>query len=484
MMKHIFSKFAFCILLVWLCSCNQGTEQKPNVLFIAVDDLRPELNCYGQSQIISPNIDKLAAKGMVFTRSYCNQAVCMPSRASLFSGYRPDTLGIFKGGSLLEYAPSVLTLNQYFKNNGYQIGAYGKLYHHREDHKNQFGSIWSDTSRYSPNYGRNYVSLQNIQRMDETGRAYAWECIDVPDNAYKQGDFTEQAILKLKEFKNSTAPFFLGVGFNKPHLPFNAPQKYWDLYNPDEISLPENYSPIVNATPYTLNDFGELKNYLNIPDVDVLSDSLALKLIHGYYACVSYTDALIGKLLSALEENGFADNTIIILWGDHGWKLGEHLGWCKHTALEIDLHTPLIVSVPNMEHKGSKTSALVEHVDIYPTLCELCGLNIPKHVQGNSFAPVLENPEIPWKEAAYSIWPHSRTDDEKRIMGYSVTTKNYRYTEWYKDSNDSLVGRELYDHVNDPLGNVNVFGSEEYINISKEMKTLLNKKWHKLRDAR
>lgn len=476
-LKTFFLKIIF--FLIVFASCK--AQEKPNILFIAVDDLRPELNCYGQTQIISPNVDKLAAEGMSFSRAYCNQAICMPSRASLFSGYRPDTLNIFKGRPLLEHAPGVLTLNQHFKNNGYQIGAYGKLYHWNEDNLEQFGSIWSDTSRFAPKYGRNYVSLRNIKNLNEKDKSDAWECINVPDEAYIDGEIAAQAVEKIAEFKNSSNPFFLAVGFHKPHLPFNAPKKYWDLYDPGKIHFPSNYFPIENATKYTMGGFPEVQSYTNIPNKLPLKDSIALNMIHGYYACVSYTDAQIGRLINALEENGFSKNTIVVLWGDHGWKLGEHMGWGKHTAQEIDLRVPLIVSTPKSKNKGEKSDAFVELVDIYPTLCELAGLEIPPHVQGDSFFPVLQNPDIQLKEAAYSIWPHNRQSVDKCIMGYSVRTNDYRYTEWYLNSNNSFMARELYHLSADPHGNKNVVDMPDYRKVVDKMKTMLYGKNHKIK---
>jgi arylsulfatase A-like enzyme len=446
-----------------LLSC-QPEKLKPNILFIAIDDLRPELGCYGNTQIQSPSIDKLASEGLVFNRAYCQQPICMASRASLMSGLRPDTLRIYNCKSLEEDAPGILTLDQHFENSGYEIWAAGKIYHHGIDYDVQFGDAYHKVE--TEQVGRGYLSEDAITIVDEYddwyrehrdqsggGRGPAFEWPDVPDNAYHDGKMTDMAIDKLADLKTSDKPFFMAVGYKKPHLPFNAPKKYWDLYNEDEIELAGNPYHPENVSQYFNYNFGELRNYYGIPKGNAtFSDSLNRTLKHGYYACVSYIDAQIGRLLKGLKENGLDENTIVILWGDHGWKLGEHNMWCKHTQFHLDNQVPMILKAPGQ--KPAKTDALVEFVDIYPSLCEMSGLKLPGHLQGKSFVPLIENPDKKWKDGAFSYWPESnRTDPEKVIMGYTVQTDRYRYTEWIKVSTGELLARDLFDHQTDPHEN-------------------------------
>lgn len=454
-------------------------SKKMNVLFVAVDDLRPQLGCYGKEQIISPNIDKLAEEGLVFERAYCQQAVCGPSRASLLSGCRPDTIGdYYFGVRLRDNLPDVLTLPQHFKNNGYQTLSVGKIYHHNDDDL----TAWSRPPfRAEGDWkGRGYLTDEAMSQImsgegdnGRKGLGPAFEAADVPDNAYQDGKDLEQAIKELNRLKDDQ--FFLAVGFIKPHLPFNAPKKYWDMYKRDEIDLADNPFAPEGVTEFSLTDFGELRGYFGIPAEGEIPEEKARELIHGYYSCVSYMDALFGKLMGELERLGLKENTIIVLWGDHGWKLGEHGSWCKHTNFEIDTRAPLIVRVLGQKHKNTKTYALTEFVDIYPTLCELCDLEIPEHLEGTSFVPVLENPEIDWKKAAFSQYP--RQNDT--VMGYSVRTENYRYTEWQEVISGEVLARELYDHSIDSQENTNQAEKQEYKSIIKKMSEILNSGWEK-----
>ena len=468
-------------------SCTSQTKP-PNVLFIAVDDLRPELGCYGNPHIKSPNIDKLAQEGLVFQRAYCQQPICMASRASLMSGYRPDTLQIYNCQSLTELTPDVLTLNQHFENNGYQIWASGKIYHHGVDRKNQFGEYHFNPKTQA--FGRGYLSEESRKIVEEYdiyyreqrgqaggGRGLAFEAPNVPDNAYHDGAMTDLAIQQIAKFKLEEGPFFMAIGYKKPHLPFNAPQKYWDLYDVDSIAMADNPFAPQQASQYFNYNFGELRNYAGIPKGrEAFGDTLSRKLKHGYYACVSYTDAQIGRLLKALKENGLDENTIVILWGDHGWKLGEHGMWCKHTQFEIDNHVPLIIKVPGQAKRGEQSKAFVEFVDIYPSLCELAGLEQPAHLQGSSFVPVIENPKRTWKEGAISVWPAvARQDPDKVVIGYTIKTDRYRYTEWIKTSTGELMARDLFDHHADPDENVNISNNPESIPIIERLSELLNR---------
>jgi arylsulfatase A-like enzyme len=483
------SKLSILVLLATIfcfsCSPQKATSPKPNILFIAIDDLRPELGCYGNEQIISPNIDKLASEGLLFNRTYCQQPICMASRASLLSGLRPDTMHIYNCKSLEEDAPGILTLDQHFENNGYEIWAAGKIYHHGIDYDVQFGDAYVKVQ--TEQEGRGYLSEEAINTIEEYdvwyrenrnqpggGRGPAFEWPDVPDNAYHDGKMTDLAIEKLTELKSGEKPFFMAVGYKKPHLPFNAPKKYWDLYDADEIEQADNPEHPENVSQYFNYNFGELRNYAGIPKGREKFDvELNKTLKHGYYATVSYIDAQIGRLMNELKTSGLDKNTIVILWGDHGWKLGEYGMWCKHTQFHLDNHVPMLIKVPGQT--PAKTDALVEFVDIYPSLCELAGLELPEHLQGTSFAPLVDNPGQKWKEGALSYWPVSnRTNPEKVIMGYTIQTNRYRYTEWIQNSTGEVLARDLFDHQTDPHENKSIANNPENEELMKELSQLLD----------
>jgi len=469
-------------------------SRKMNVLFIAVDDLRPQLGCYGQNQIISPNIDRLAGQGLLFERTYCQQAVCAPSRASLLSGTRPDTTKIYDLSTPLRKAmPDVLTLPEHFKNNGYETISIGKIYHHSNDDRQGWSAepYRAGTFPKGAWKGRGYLTKKAISQMQQynkanpnmKGRGPAFEAADVPDSDYPDGCNTEYAIQQLNRLKDK--PFFLAMGFYKPHLPFNAPKKYWDLYKPEDIRLADNPFVPKNAPSYATTNWTELRNYYGIPQIGPCSDELARQLIHGYYACVSYIDVLIGRLLDELDRLQLRDHTAIILWGDHGWKLGEHDSWCKHTNFELDTRVPMILSVPGPalrkggpgmktagpRAQGRRTWALTEYVDIYPTLCEVCNLPVPGHLEGLSMVPLLKDPECPWKKAAFSQYPRGK------VMGYSMRTQRFRYTEWRDRKTGKVLARELYDHQKDPQENINTVAQPEYKQDVQHLVQMLKSGW-------
>ena len=356
----------------WRPARAAGAE-KPNVLFIAVDDLRPELGCYGHRHVKSPNIDRLAASGTRFTHTYCQQAICAPSRASLLTGLRPDSTGIYDlEHPVKDTLPDVRTLPQHFRAHGYHTVSLGKIYHHGNDDPKG----WSER----PNVHRSlYADRQtNVQRrrlMEEArkkgltgGRRYNYaagpstECLDEPDDAYGDGAITDAAIGILRERKDE--PLFLAVGYWKPHLPLVAPKRYWDLYDRAAIPLPDPNEP-EGAPRLAFTNWGELRAYTDIPKDGDLDEAKTRELIHGYWACVSFMDHQIGRLLGALDDLGLADKTVVILWGDHGWKLGEYGDWCKHTNFELDTHVPMLLRVPGTK-AGQVCHALTEYVDIYP----------------------------------------------------------------------------------------------------------------------
>lgn len=451
-----------------------------NVLFVVFDDLRPELGCYGERQVISPSIDGLAADGILFERAYCQQAVCAPSRSSVLSGCRPDTTGIYDLQTPLRKAmPRVLSLPEHFKNHGYETVSIGKVYHHPKDDLQG----WSKEPFQSRGdwKGRGYLTDEAIEAMKKNdavlarkkstrkGLGPALEAADVPDDGYHDGRDAEAAINELRRLKGKT--FFLALGFHKPHLPFNAPKKYWDMYSPKDIKLAENPFEPEGVTEYSLTNYGELRGYFGVPDEGEVPEELALRLIHGYCSCVSYVDAQLGRVLAELERLGLRENTIIILWGDHGWKLGEHASWCKHTNFEIDTRAPMILSLPGMKGVEKRTHALVEFVDMYPTLCELCGVPVPDHLEGLSFAPLIEEPDRAWKSAVFSQYPR------REAIGYAMRTERFRYTEWRHRRTGDLLAREAYDHQVDPQENVSVVDLPEQDEAMKGLARRLDSGW-------
>lgn len=470
---------------------------KYNVLFIAVDDLRPELGCYGTPSIQSPHIDALARTGTVFNRAYCQQAVCSPSRTSLLTGRRPDTTRIYDLRTHFRlHLPDVVTLPEHFKRHGYHTQSFGKIYHGGLDDPQS----WSVRSWFpkAAMYGKpeNQAAVKKmkeqlrsegnlrkdkiLQKDPKTGltlklrrkgkRALgpAWEDPDIPDNALKDGMIADKAIEVLGQIKDK--PFFLAVGFYKPHLPFIAPKKYFDLYSPQKLRLADNPYPPKGVPKIALTNFGELRTYNNIPAKGPVSDKKARELVHAYYAATSYIDAQIGRVLAELDRLGLRERTVVVLWGDHGWQLGEHGLWCKHTNFEVAARVPMIISAPGQKNAGAKTDALAEFVDIYPTLTELCGLPMPEGLEGTSLVPVMDMPARPWKKAAFSQYPRGK------VMGYSMRTAQYRYTEWL-EPNKPPVGVELYDHKEDPDENINLADRPEHNELIVELSKLLHAGW-------
>lgn len=493
--NHLMKLLLTTLICLPICAAEKS---RPNILFIAADDLRPELGCYGQSHILSPNIDRLAAGGAVFNRAYCQQAVCNASRASLMTGLRPDSTGVYDNAThFRKKAPDVVTLPQQFKLQGYHTQALGKLYHGAFEtayvgRKFDDEFSWSAPHWYgSPQY---YFTPKGIEvarqvyarKSKKKGAAIdGWtadfvqglstEAPDVPDNTLYDGQMTDLAIKTLGELKTKT--FFLAIGYLKPHLPFVAPKKYWDLYDPAKIRLADNPFAPADAPALALHNSGELRSqYADVPKQGPISDEQARTLRHGYYACVSFVDAQIGRLLAELDRLGLSDNTIVVLWGDHGWHLGEHTLWGKQTNFEVATRAPLILRAPGMKSAGSKINALVEFVDIYPTLCELAGLPLPGHLEGTSFAPLLNDANRPWKSAAFSQFPRTG------CMGYSMRTDRYRFTRWQSNQDRSKAKAvELYDHQQDPRENVNLAGKPEHASLVQQLSEQFRRGWQSAR---
>ncbi|MBK3516066.1 sulfatase [Carboxylicivirga marina] len=458
------------IILISCYACQRNNEQsaqKKNVLFIAVDDLRLQAGVYGKNQMKTPSIDQLGAEGIVFDKAYCAVPVCGASRASLMSGLRPTPSRFVNYYTKKDNdAPKVPSIAKWFKEKGYTTLSRGKIYHFWKDDT----LAWSDTP-YIPQTGvgfQNYLTEESLsivkanQTAEQPNRIKgpAFESPDVADNAYPDGLLTEQVVKDLKHFAENEEPFFLAVGFWKPHLPFNAPKKYWDLYDESDLKLADNPEMPEGAPAQAHHNWNELRGmYTGIPQEGPVSDELAKKLIHGYYACVSYTDAQIGMILKELKHLGLDENTVVVLWGDHGWHLGDHGLWCKHCHFDKVLNAPLIIKDP--EIKSGKTSSLVEFIDIYPTLCELSGIEQPTHLDGKSLKNVMKDPSAVHKEAVFARYHN----------GESVRTDQYLYTQWLNDG--KVVADMLYDHANDPDENINVSKDPAYSDVVKELAALL-----------
>lgn len=477
---NIFSRLMLAVLALTSCNTQEKEEPtRPNVLFIAVDDLRTQLGCYGDPVAITPNIDRLAGKGLLFNRAYCQQAVCAPSRASLMTGRRPDVTKVWDLSThFREALPDVATLPQYFKQHGYHAREIGKIYHDPKSAKDP--ESWSGPSvlHVTQNFpGHKYVLPGNLEGVDGW-KGSAAEAADVADSAYIDGKVADAAINMLNEVKDST--FFLAVGFRRPHLPFSAPEKYWDLYQRDSIPLPQAPETPVAAPEAALHHSTELRGYTDVPESGPPSEEKVRELIHGYYAATSFTDAQIGKVLDELERLGLAENTIVVLWSDHGYHLGEHGLWCKTTNFELDTRVPLILAAPGQAAQGVRTDALVELVDLYPTLAELAGLPAPEGVEGASLAPLFDDPDRSWKKAAFSQFPRPWFyNGEPELMGYSVRTADYRYTEWQDFKTGEVKARELYDHRKDPLETENVVDHAAYSGKAEELSQTLKNGWQK-----
>ena len=427
--------------------------EKPNVLFIAVDDLRPQINAYGKTFMKTPNLDRLAASGVLFERAYCMVPTCGASRAALMTSIRPAPDRFVNHLAWAEKdAKGITTLNTHFKNNGYTTISLGKIFHHPTD--NEIGwsePAWrSSLSGYQDTAATKLAVAENTKMYPDKGKwnGPTTEKFDAPDAKYQDGDCALKAIDYLQRFaKQPNQPFFLAVGFMKPHLPFTAPAKYWDLYDRATIDLPDNYSAPKDAPAGAVHNSGELRAYAGIHPTKPVDRETARTMIHGYYACVSFTDAQIGLLLDELDRSGLSKNTIVVLWGDHGWQLGEHGMWNKHSCFETSMHAPLLLRAPTDQQTkaGTRVAALTEFIDVYPTLCELSGLPIPTHVQGASLVKLMRDPTSPWKSYAVGRFG----------AGDTIRSDTQRFSE-YTDKNAKQTGRMLYDHQADPNENTNV----------------------------
>jgi iduronate 2-sulfatase len=443
-------------LLLLLCtSFAHSAVSRPNVLFIAIDDLRPELGCFGSTQAKTPHIDKLGSTAMVFTRAYCQVPVCGASRASLMTGILP-TRNRFVGFSAKaeEDAPDATTLPEAFKNAGYTTLSNGKIFHHKTDTQDRSWSkpAWRPVDKM---YGNAPETKQHISKEKKRGSIF--ESPDVPDEAYADGQIAAKTIEELRRFKQNGKPFFIACGFYKPHLPFYAPKKYWDLYDRDKIDIADNrYRP--KDAPKELSGSNEFRSY-HLAGYDENSEEFHRLMRHGYLACTSYVDKLTGDILAELENLGLAENTIVILWADHGWHLGEHDFWGKHNTMHLSTRVPLIVKVPGK--KAGTTSSIVETSDIFPTLCALANVATPATVQGRDFSALFEDPKKPFREAAYSRY----------INGDAIITPLFNFTIYHGGRS-----RMLYDLEKDPDENINVVDQPEYAETVEMLSELLKRR--------
>jgi arylsulfatase A-like enzyme len=481
------------ILLLLLGACAVPRPEQPNVLFIMVDDLRTQLGCYGQQEVISPHIDRLAGEGFLFSNAYCNIPVCGASRASIFSGMRGTPSRFVHWYTRLdEDAPQAISLPAHFVANGYTTRSLGKVFHHRDDCAGDWSQEpWWPKPEYGMSLTRSYLNRANRELAISSGDGHAsfYEKAEGTDAKYPDEMLADKAVEQLRELSEKPQPFFLAVGFLKPHLPFLAPAKYWEYYNPSGEMLaanphrPENApeeafygldqldgrtAPVTEEEYYDTYPTKELRRYHGIPDTGPIHDTTAIKLVHGYYASVSFIDDMIGRVLAALEELDLKENTIVLLLGDHGWHLGEHGLWCKHCNFKNVLQTPLLIRVPWID-KGKRIEGLAEFIDLYPTLCELCGLDPPARLEGESLVTMLEDPGDSVKKAVFL-----------RFMGgNTVKTSRYAYTEWY-DRDQNFRAGMLYDHLVDPEENLNIAGQPEHQERVREFRELILTAWPEL----
>lgn len=458
-------KFISLIVFLSGISCKEKATKKvldnelrkPNVLFIAVDDLRPELGAYGNNLILSPNINTLAANGVVFNNHYVQVPTCGASRYALMTGYRPRTRAHLKNDIFYNEMSKQMEKDRpesfvhQLRRNGYYTVGLGKMSHSADGlvygYEEEVSTVkempysWDEyhfnTGKWETGWNAFFAYANGENRQSLQRQVKPYEAGNVDDNGYPDGLTAELAVAKLQALKNQDKPFFLGVGFFKPHLPFNAPKKYWDMYDRDKISTASNPFIPKGTTMASLHDSGELNGYLLTDEkaslAKPLSEAYSQKLIHGYYASVSYIDAQIGKILDELKTLNLDKNTIVVIWGDHGWHLGNNRVWGKHTLMETALRSAMIIKVPGAIHK--MTNTITETVDIYPTILDLCGVELEHKVDGESFKGLFENEDSLENNIAYSYFKN----------GISLRNKKYRLTKYYRNQ-ESVI--ELYDYSN------------------------------------
>ena len=507
--SRILKSFLFTNLLLLTLLVYSQENKKPNILFISVDDLKPTIGSFGDDFAVTPNIDKLSETSTVFLNNHTQLAICAASRVSFLTGLRPDKTKVWDlKTKMRDVNPDVLTLPEHFKNNGYQTIGVGKIYDPRAVDGGRDRRSWSVPfvtqnqltfpDGYSFPSGGFYQGkenravraklrqeaidkgVNNLNKYESERFKPPYENADVPDGAYMDGAIANRAVELLDQMDN-TKPFFLAVGFLRPHLPFNAPTKYWNLYKEEEIQLAEFQTKSKNPVDIAYKGGWEINTY-KAPGIEyiendegllILPDDIQRKLIHGYYAATSYIDAQIGLVLKKLKEKGLDKNTIIVLWGDHGFHLGDHSQWTKHTNFEQSTRSPLLIKDPRI-NKTINVDSPTEFIDVFPTLCELAKLEIPEELDGISLKPQILGEQTTSKIFAVSQYPR-----HGNIMGYSFRTKRHRYTVWVNNKKsfepiyiEDIYAEELYDYTNDPLETENIIDNSEQLRIKTAFQTL------------
>lgn len=472
------------LLSALLPALHAQEKAKLNILLICVDDLKPAIGAYGDKLAITPNLDRLSARGMRFDHAYCNQAVCAASRNNLLLGSRSTSIGIYDlSQNFRQAVPDAVTLPQYFMKHGYRAEAVGKILHtgHGNNDDKASWSVPTVTEKVveylNPDSAAGgkltreeaYFSNKELGHINQLPKGAAWEISDAPDNAYSDGRIADEGIKRLQAAtERKDKPFFLAVGFTKPHLPFTAPRRYWDMHDPQKFTLAENTRPPIDAPSVAGKRGGEITNYEPIPDDGTVSDENARKLIHGYYAATSYMDAQLGRMLDSMDRLKAWDNTIVVLWGDHGWHLGDHGIWTKHTNYEQSVRIPLLIVAPGVKPGATRQPA--ETVDIYPTLAALAGLPkpvVPQPIDGLNLVPVLKDPSLNIRDHIYHCYPRG----EGRI-GRAIRTERYRFVEWKNPGASSGEAKlELYDYQEDPTEKQNLAARKP--EIVKELRAIL-----------
>jgi len=503
----------FLIVMSIGCSSKGVKAKKKNVLFISIDDLRTSLGVYEDSIAITPNIDYFASEGITLREVFCQSAVCAPSRASLMTGVRPDSTRVWHlGDKFRNINPSAVTMPQHFEKFGYHTVNIGKIFHNympdsiswnepdlrpsrylKKEWINRDGETFYISEKVSSSQKTkrdSLLKLRPVRYADGWNTGPAWEAADVHDTMYYDGAQIKLAKSTLSRLSNSDQPFYMGLGFFRPHLPFAVPKKYWDLYDPKEMPLASN-SKIPNGAPiHSMNSMYELRHYDGFNHIGhptskyIMNEDTVRILRQGYYASVSYVDALLGNLFQHMKDIGIYDNTIIVIWGDHGWKLGDHNSWGKMTNYNIDLKVPVIIRDPDQTNKGVQSFSIAELVDLFPTLCDLAQIEVPDYMQGVSLTPLFDNPNHELKNAAFSQF-HRRpkvSADGKRYMGYSMNTDKYHYIEWYKWNHKTgqkgdLTNVEMYDRINDPFEKTNIAKNPQLAEIQHILSSQLAKGW-------
>lgn len=484
-----------------------ANSSKKNILFIAIDDLKPLLSNYGETQMKTPNFDRLASLGMTFTNAHVQYAVCGASRASVMTGTNPDTNKVWDlHTDFRESNPDLISMPEHLINQGYETTGTGKIYHIPSAAKGHDGKTWSIPHKMPKNFDSKYgePALNHYQNPETKAkmvqltteakakgitkrgkiRKYvlqrlkpSTENINVGDDAYNDGLFTQTALKQIAQLESGNKPWFLGVGYQKPHLPFTAPKKYWDLYDRSKIELAEFQQTAKGTPKFAYHSFGEIRAYSDIDNSlrvgDKIPEAKQRELIHGYMACVSYIDTQIGILLDELERRNILEDTVIVLWGDHGFHLGDHTEWCKHSNFEQATRIPFMFAGPGVA-KNQKSHHPVNLVDLFPTIFDLAGVQQHPQTDGKSLVTLLDNDTSTTIEMDFAYHQYMRGPR----MGYAIRTDRYRYTEWHADNYRSynnyntskIVGRELYDYEKDPLETRNLVKDPAYKAIVLKLK--------------